>query len=212
MLRGADPRPVLTPGQARGCRLARRHGPFTRLRPAPAGREDFVVAASGRVGLTRRVTKTHVDSLPWNDRRSPAGRFQVRFKEVSLALGGKKNIGEWDGGHPFDLTVISMPPGATNYPYHSHAAQWEMYLVVSGTGTVRTPAGLTPIGPGDAFVCPPGEPHQIQNTGTTDLVYHVIADNPRTDTVHYPDSDKWYTRSNNKVFRLTEHDYYDGEE
>lgn len=158
------------------------------------------------------MTKTQIADLAWTERKSPAGRFHLHFKEVSVALGGRRHVGEWGGGHPFDLALVRLPPGATNYPYHAHAAQSELYVVISGRGTVRVPEGSQEIGPGDAFFCPPGEAHQIQNTGTEDLLYHVIADNPRSDVVNYPDSGKWNARPPGKTFQLTERDYYDGEE
>ena len=34
-----------------------------------------------------------------------------------------------------------VPPRAVNWPYHAHSAQWEFYMLVSGRGQVRTPAG-----------------------------------------------------------------------
>ena len=38
---------------------------------------------------------------------------------------------------------------------------------------------------------PPGEAHQIINTGKSELHYYVIANNSIADFYHYPDSDKW---------------------
>ncbi|HVY71858.1 MAG TPA: cupin domain-containing protein [Verrucomicrobiae bacterium] len=158
------------------------------------------------------MNKVNLDQIDWFEQRSPKGRFHVFRKNVSTALGGKRDIGEWGGGHPFDLELYRMPPGATNFPYHSHASQWEMYLVVDGTGQVRTPAGWEPIRAGDTFLCPPGEPHQIQNNGTVDLLFYVIADNPRADVNHYPDSNKWGVKPQRKFFTMQEVDYYHGED
>ena len=85
-----------------------------------------------------------------------------------------------------------------------------MYLVVSGTGQVRTSKGHTAIRPGDAFMCPPNEAHQIINNSKRDLKYYVIADNPVTDVCYYPDSDKWMIPG--KVVRITKVGYHEGEE
>src|SRR5436853_540089 len=76
-------------------------------------------------------------------------------------------------------------------PYHSHSAESELYLVVSGNGTVRDKDGLTDVGAGDAFFFGPGEAHQLTNAGEEDLVYYVVADNPLGDGCYYPDSGKW---------------------
>ena len=75
-------------------------------------------------------------------------------------------------------------------PYHAHSAQWEMYLVISGTGQVRHEGGTTEVVPGDAFIFRPTEAHALSNAGEVDFVYYVIADNPVGDCCHYPDSGK----------------------
>jgi len=113
----------------------------------------------------------------------------------------------------FDVEITRIPPGATPYPYHSHSAQWEFYHVISGKGIVRDQQGTTPIETGDAFIFEPGQPHQITNNGTEDLVIYTIADNPIGETAHYPDSKKWLVRSpERKIVRGEGLDYYEGEE
>jgi mannose-6-phosphate isomerase-like protein (cupin superfamily) len=82
--------------------------------------------------------------------------------------------------HPFDLALVRIPKGKSLCPYHAHAAESELYLVVSGRGNVRDKNGIAEVGPGDAFLFQPGEPHQLTNGGDEDFVYYVIADNPRS--------------------------------
>ena len=48
------------------------------------------------------------------------------------ALGAPRDAGVAGGGHPFDVELTKLPPGATNFPFHAHAAQWEVYLVLMG--------------------------------------------------------------------------------
>ena len=52
----------------------------------------------------------------------------------SVALGGKRDVGTWAGGHPFDLELTRMPADARNYPLHQHSAQWELYVFLAGFG------------------------------------------------------------------------------
>ena len=85
-------------------------------------------------------------------------------------------------------------------------------MIVSGRGQVRTPAGTAEVREGDYLVHPPGEPHQLANTGAVDLIYYVIADNPPSDVCHYPDSSKWGVPGQPKPVRVQPADYYDGEE
>ena len=87
-----------------------------------------------------------------------------------------------------------------------------MYLIRSGTGQLRDGDTATPLTAGDCFVSPLGEPHQIQNTGETDLQYYVIADSPSSDVIYYPDSGKWFVKPQRKSLRMTETDYFAGEE
>jgi uncharacterized cupin superfamily protein len=98
-------------------------------------------------------------------------------------------------------------------PLHSHSAQWEFYHVISGTGVVRDKDGVTPIGPGDAFIFGPGSPHQVSNNSLGDLVLYIVADNPTGESCHYPDSGKWAVRSPEyAIIRSEPLDYHDGEE
>jgi uncharacterized cupin superfamily protein len=115
--------------------------------------------------------------------------------------------------HPFDVEICRIPPGATPYPYHSHSAQWEFYHVISGQGIVRHEGGTTAIVAGDAFIFLPGQPHQLTNDGSQDLVLYVVADNPIGESHYFPDSNKWAVGSpERRLIRSEPLDYYDGEE
>src|SRR5204862_3201980 len=134
-------------------------------------------------------------------------------KEISEALGRKPRSTDLLERHPFDVEIVRIAPGQTPYPYHLHSAQWEFYHVISGQGTVRHAAGTNPINSGDAFLFKPGEPHQITNNGTQDLILYVVANNPIGESVYYPDSTKWGVRvPERRVLRSEPLDPYDGEE
>jgi uncharacterized cupin superfamily protein len=158
------------------------------------------------------VKHVHIPDLPWEEQHSPTRKFHSFHRNVSVALGGIRNVGPWGGGHPFDLQVRRVPPGAAVCPFHSHLAQWELFVVNSGTGTVRAGAESHAIKTGDVFIHPPGEPHQLINSGPVDLEVYIIADNPVLDAFHYPESNKWGLRPPGSYFRLTEVDYFDGED
>jgi uncharacterized cupin superfamily protein len=144
---------------------------------------------------------------------SPEGKFAGAGKQVSEALGRKPDSTDLMERHPFDVEIARIAPGQTPYPYHSHSAQWEFYHVISGTGLVRHQHGRTPIEAGDAFLFKPGEPHQLVNDGSEDLILYVVADNPMGESGHYPDSGKWLVRSpERRIVRSEALEYYDGEE
>ena len=156
--------------------------------------------------------QVHIPDLSWEEIHSPTKKFHSFFKNISLALGGSRNTGPWGGGHPFDLQIRRLPPGASVCPYHQHLAQWEMFTVLAGSGTVRTSEARTEVRTGEVFFHPPGAPHQLINTSGADFEVLIITDNPPMDGGYYPDSDKWYLRPPAKIFRLTEADYFDGED
>ncbi len=158
----------------------------------------------------RKVNTAKIVEFTWS---SPKGKFAGAGKEISEELGRKPQSSDLNERHPFDVELCRIPPGKTPYPYHSHSAQWEFYHVISGSGLVRHKDGTTPIEPGDAFIFKPGEPHQITNNGTADLVLYVVADNPMGESFYYPDSNKWGVPiPERKIIRSGALDYYDGEE
>ncbi|HEY0968204.1 MAG TPA: cupin domain-containing protein [Opitutaceae bacterium] len=151
-------------------------------------------------------------TLPWDLRASPRGKYASHCRDISLALGGQRDVGVQGGGHPFDLQTRRVPAGAAICPLHAHTVQWECFIVVAGRATVRTPTGRFPIGPGDVVLQPPGTAHQVINDSPDEFVCHIVADNPAADIFHYPDSGKWGIKPQRKFFRLNETDYFEGEE
>ena len=74
--------------------------------------------------------RIRISDLPWVEQHSPTKKFHSFCRNLSLALGGVRNAGTWGGGHPFDLQIRRLPPGAAVCPFHSHLAQWEMFVVL----------------------------------------------------------------------------------
>ncbi len=166
------------------------------------------------------MRKINLKDVPAQEKKSPKGKFGRKMKNISLALGREPESLDLSKRHPFDLALVRIPKGKSLCPYHAHAAESELYLVISGRGNVRDKNGTTEVGPGDAFLFQPGEAHQLSNAGNEDFVYYVIADNPRSggatgDSCYYPDSEKWAVTKDaweEVVVKGTETDYFDGEE
>ena len=161
------------------------------------------------------MRKVNVKDIPEQERKSPKGKYHKFVKDVSIALGREPESFDLVKRHPFDLAMVRIPKNKSYCPYHSHAAESELYLVVSGRGSIRDKDGSTIVTTGDAFFFQPGEAHQFTNAGEEDFVYYVIADNPRGDTCFYPDSGKWAViteGSEEIIVQGKEADYFDGEE
>ena len=157
-----------------------------------------------------KVNTRDIQEESWT---SPKGKFASIDKELSVALGRAPESTDLSLRHPFDVEICRVPSGKAVCPYHSHSAQWEFYLVISGTGRVRDANGLTAITSGDAFIFKPGEAHQIINDSNGDLTLYIVADNPQGESCHFPDSNKWMVRSpERRLVRSEALDYLDGEE
>ena len=162
----------------------------------------------------------NLKDVPEQERKSPKGKFGRVSKNISIALGREPESLDLSKRHPFDLALVRIPKGKSLCPYHAHAAESELYLVVSGRGRVRDKDGTTEVSPGDAFFFQPGEAHQLSNVRDEDFVYYVIADNPRSggatgDSCYYPDSSKWAVAkegSEEVIMKGTGTDYFEGEE
>ncbi|HAF02413.1 MAG TPA: cupin [Spartobacteria bacterium] len=166
------------------------------------------------------MRKVNLKDIEEQERRSPKGKFHKFVKNISIALGrDPESLDLWKR-HPFDLALVRIPNGKSFCPYHSHSAESELYLVVSGRGSVRDKDGSTIVTAGDAFFFQPGEAHQLTNAGDDDFVYYIIADNPRSggatgDSCYYPDSGKWAVVKEGLeevIVKGTEVVYHDGEE
>jgi uncharacterized cupin superfamily protein len=166
------------------------------------------------------MRKVNLKEVEEKERKSPKGKFHKFVKNISIALGREPESLDLAKRQPFDLALVRIPKGKSYCPYHSHSAESELYLVVSGRGSIRDKDGSTMVNAGDAFFFGPGEAHQLSNGGEEDFVYYVIADNPRSggpggDSCYYPDSGKWaVVREGLKdvIVKGVETDYFDGEE
>jgi uncharacterized cupin superfamily protein len=159
------------------------------------------------------MQRVNAAQIQWQPHGSPSKRFFRDEKKISEALGRRPKSMDLLERHPFDVEMARVPPGSALCPYHSHSAQWEFYHVISGNGVVRYDGGRTEIGPGDAFLFKPNEPHQIINDRGEDLTLYIVADNPVGESCHYPDSAKWAVKAPAyRIMRGEALDYYDGEE
>lgn len=158
------------------------------------------------------MKKVNLNKIKWVERKSPRGAYHKFRRDIAHAFKSAGAGPKFSGEPPFEVELIRLPPGAKNFPFHSHAAEWEFYLIVAGSGKIRAGKITRALEPGDCVMHPPGEPHQIINTGKTDLLYYVVANNSVADVYHYPDSNKWGLSFYDKVFRINEVNYFDREE
>ena len=68
------------------------------------------------------------------------------------------------------LAEARLPAGASTTP-HYHPLTEEIYYILEGEGRMRIGDQLRDVGVGDAIAIPPGNEHQIVNTGQQTLKF-----------------------------------------
>ena len=66
------------------------------------------------------------------------------------------------------LAEARLPPGTATDP-HFHPQAEEIYYLLEGRGRMQIEADVRDVVPGDAIAIPPGQRHQITNTGAQAL-------------------------------------------
>src|SRR5207237_1825142 len=98
------------------------------------------------------MRKVNVKDIPEQERKSPKGKFHKFVKNISVALGREPESLDLAKRHPFDLALVRIPKDKSYCPYHAHSAESELYLVVSGRGSVRDKDGTKIVSGGTEFV------------------------------------------------------------
>ena len=114
-----------------------------------------------------------------------------------------------------DFDVRSLDPGLFSFPYHFHRAAEELFLILSGEATLRSPEGFQKVAPGDLifFEEGPTSAHQLYNHGDSPCVYLDIRTTPGIDICEYPDSGKVNILPRLEVFEsASKVGYYTGED
>lgn len=149
--------------------------------------------------------------------RSHGERYGSRHFALGATLGAQK----------LGYNVTELPPGKTGFPFHFHHVNEELFIVLDGSGTLRTAEGTHPLKRGDVVCCPPGPEggHQITNTGSEPMRYLALSTVEDPEVVEYPDSGKygviagrppgrppWEARFWAFAFAKDRVDYWDGED
>jgi uncharacterized cupin superfamily protein len=130
------------------------------------------------------------------------------FSDTSIAKSGIKpeNLN-------FDLRQLN--PGQYCAAYHFHRYAEELFVLISGAATLRTPKGLEIVESGDLIFFEKGETgaHQMFNHTATPCVYLDVRTFIGFDVCEYPDSKKVFLVPSYEIFdKDAQLNYFDGEE
>ena len=113
----------------------------------------------------------------------------------------------------FDLRQLN--PGQYSSLYHFHRHAEELFMIISGSATLRTPEGLEVVNSGDLLFFEKGETgaHQLYNHTDEICVFLDIRTFFGSDVCEYPDSNRLLIVPTMERFNKNDTTgYFDGEE
>ncbi len=111
--------------------------------------------------------------------------------------------------------IKSLNPGKFSYPYHFHRNAEELFIILEGEATLRSPEGYQKISKGDIIFFEEGSSgtHQLYNQSEEQLVYIDLRTKANIDVCEYPDSGKINILPALDIFEEgSKVPYYSGEE
>jgi uncharacterized cupin superfamily protein len=103
----------------------------------------------------------------------------------------KRALGEFFGLKNFGVNLTHLAPGARSALRHAHSKQDEIVYILSGSPTLVTDEGETPLAPGmcAGFKAGTGNAHHLLNPTAGEVLYLEVGDRGAGDVVTYPDDD-----------------------
>ena len=133
----------------------------------------------------------HQDDLPRLEAVVP-GRVRTFFVNKELT-----NIDDMLAG------VMHYAPNASS-PYHYHEICEHFYFIIEGNGTVETPEGTRPVGPGYLVFIPAEAKHRLRATDTGLFYFEFQAPNRfKTTILEGTDDDLRWNRKDGRVWVQT---------
>lgn len=101
-----------------------------------------------------------------------------------------------------NFDIRQLHPNKYCSAYHFHRFAEELFVIFSGSATLRTPKGLEIVSSGDIIFFEKGESgaHQLYNHTTEICTYLDIRTFIGYDICEYPDSDKIYIVPSGEIF------------
>lgn len=112
----------------------------------------------------------------------------------------------------FDIRQLN--PDQFSAPYHYHRYAEELFFVISGSVTLRTPEGLEIVNEGDVIFFEKGDTgaHQLYNHTASPCVYLDIRTFVGFDVAEYPDSEKMLMAPSLEIYNKdSKVNYFEGE-
>ena len=151
-------------------------------------------------------TVFHMQELDFEANKSRLPEFAWHSSPRLAKLAGAEQI---------EFDIRSLDPDRFSFPYHFHRAAEELFLILSGEATLRSPEGFQGLAAGDLVFFEQGDTgaHQLYNHSDAPCVYLDIRTTVGIDVCEYPDSGKLAILPQLEVFESGSRvSYYQGEE
>jgi uncharacterized cupin superfamily protein len=115
-------------------------------------------------------------------------------------------VGKAAGAKELGASVHELLPGSTGFNLHAHYGMEELFVVLSGTPTLRTADAEEPLAPGDVVSCPRGIEGLHTFTNPTEELARVLAIStlPVPEVVLYPELGKFGVATRDPLTPVTE--------
>lgn len=140
--------------------------------------------------------------------------IEPRLTEFTWSKSTRLNSLVKSDDYTFDIKMIG--PGKFSYPYHYHYNCEEIFVILKGNLTLRTPNDFQELKDGDIVFFEKGSTgaHQLFNHSSEECTYLDIKSQKDLDVCEYPDSNKINIINDevNISVKGREVDYFHGEE
>jgi uncharacterized cupin superfamily protein len=140
------------------------------------------------------------------ENRSPIPHFSWKTSSALDEITNSKYL---------DFSIKSLFPGKFSFPYHFHRNAEELFIILEGEATLRSPKGYQTVSKGDIvfFEEGPAGTHQLYNHGEEQCLYLDLRTKANIDVCEYPDSGKISILPKMDIFEQgSKVRYYRGEE
>lgn len=137
---------------------------------------------------------------------------EPHVKEHSDSLVYDRDLGSAVGSERTGISHVTLPPGRLGYPPHCHSAEEEIFVVLTGEGTLLLGDEEHSVRPGTVVGRPPGTrvAHAFR-ASATELVFLAYGTREPNDIAYYPRSGKVNLRGIGVMGRIERLGYWDGE-